>query len=298
MSTKCIRICLTTIVATLLLMSCGDSGTKDHADAVVSLTGKQVVIPATLDFIIQSDKISPERRDADYRVVTYVEADECTQCRIKVSDWTRTMAVLNSFGATDVDLLMIVNTDNPRELAQLLTQYNFNYPVAIDSTAAFHSSNPSIDISGFDTFLLDYQNRIVAIGNPMSNLNIRKLYADIISDAFGNPVEDNASAPMLNPHTESQSSALGVVRKHESKTARFILKNTGDSVMAITKMLTSCNCVSAFTEADTIAPHKSVLLYVRYTGKGTDSSFRQVADVFIDNSDTPLTFSITGYELP
>jgi len=62
----------------------------------------------------------------------------------------------------------------------LLNREDFTYPVFIDETNSIDSLNHFPQQPEFQCFLLDGDNKVVAIGNPASNSRIWELYKEII----------------------------------------------------------------------------------------------------------------------
>ena len=65
-------------------------------------------------------------------------------------------------------------------MSYILKRDGFGYPVCIDQSDTFNKLNHFLDEMAFQTFLLDRNNRIIALGNPVLNPNIKKLYWNII----------------------------------------------------------------------------------------------------------------------
>lgn len=62
----------------------------------------------------------------------------------------------------------------------LLENSYFNHPVCIDEDDAFNRLNHFPSDMSFQTFLLDKDNKVVVIGNPIHNLKLGELYMQII----------------------------------------------------------------------------------------------------------------------
>lgn len=157
------------------------SKAKEIEEFIENFVGTSVVIP--LDFvcrIIDSTITYRGCNIADYKIITYVDSTGCTSCRLKLQEWDDIIQDYNSIA--DVDFLMIVESNNATEILQLLRNNLFNYPVAIDSAQYFKKHNKLSCNSSVHTFLVDNENKILVIGNPVINPKIQTLYRNIISE--------------------------------------------------------------------------------------------------------------------
>ena len=62
------------------------------------------------------------------------------------------------------------------ELELLLESEEFVYPVCIDEEDELNKLNCFPENEGFHTLLLDKENKIVIVGNPIQNMKIKELY--------------------------------------------------------------------------------------------------------------------------
>lgn len=79
----------------------------------------------------------------------------------------------------------------------------FTYPVCVDTLDSFNKLNHFPDDVRFQTFLLNKENKVVAVGNPIHNPNIRDLFLNIISGGTFLPDEKR-------PQTEVKIEALSM----------------------------------------------------------------------------------------
>ena len=77
--------------------------------------------------------------------------------------------------------LFAFHPKNKKEISFLLKRDRFLYPVFIDEKGGFDALNHLPSDVNFQTFLLDSQNKVIAIGNPVHNKKVRDLYLQIIT---------------------------------------------------------------------------------------------------------------------
>lgn len=65
-----------------------------------------------------------------------------------------------------------------------------NYPVYIDTQGVFQQNNPHLSKNKLlHTFLLDENNNVILVGNPVRNLRVKDLYDKAIAQKI--PISDN-----------------------------------------------------------------------------------------------------------
>ena len=89
--------------------------------------------------------------------------------------------------------LFILHPRDKKEMVHLLEYNDFSYPVCLDIKGSFDKINKIPSNLAFQTFLLDNRNKVIAIGNPIHNPNVRTLYLNLIlSDSI---CESKAESP-------------------------------------------------------------------------------------------------------
>jgi hypothetical protein len=77
--------------------------------------------------------------------------------------------------------LFYFHLENDDEFIHLLESYRFNYPIYIDTADELNRINRFPSNPQFQCFLLDKDNKVLAVGNPANNPKIRELYKQIIT---------------------------------------------------------------------------------------------------------------------
>ena len=92
------------------------------------------------------------------------------------------MEELDSIYPNRVTCLMIFNPKGKKKMIKHLRNNQFDYFVYIDEKDTINRLNNFLKEEELCTFLLDKNDKIIAIGNPVLRPKIRKLYYDIISE--------------------------------------------------------------------------------------------------------------------
>ena len=144
----------------------------------------------------------------------------------------------------------------------------------------------------FHTFLLDANNKILAIGNPVLNLKVKELYLKIIrGEKVGGENKTKVFKTKLDiDHT---SVSLGSFNwKEEQKTA-FVIKNTGDKLLVIEGVSTSCGCTTVAYSKEPVQSGKEIVLEVSYKAEHPEH-FNKTITVYCNAETSPLVLQING----
>jgi len=113
------------------------------------------------------------------KIVTRITAD-CHHCIINLQRWEE--EILCQIDTSSVKFLSFIYTDNLSYFTDVIyPEIDINYPLLIDTLNQFVIDNnlPPFD-NRFHTFLLDTKNKIILIGSPLSNNQLKNLYLDEI----------------------------------------------------------------------------------------------------------------------
>ena len=150
------------------LCSCQESREEAMLRLVNEWNGKEVKFPSRSVFTIQGkDTVDFEFQDADYKVVTYIDSVGCTSCKLQLPRWKELMAEVDSLTDGNVSFLFYFHPKDVRELRYLTRRDGFTYPVCFDKEDELNRLNHFPTDMLFQTFLLDKDNKVVAMGNPV-----------------------------------------------------------------------------------------------------------------------------------
>ncbi len=117
------------------------------------------------------------------KMVVYYDSLVCSPCSAKkIRLWNNeidSMKVLNP----DFKYYFIFapKKEDENTLFSTFMEYKFNYPVFIDVNNVFRKENPHLpDNLSLHTFLLDKNNKVVLVGNPIHNTKIKEMYNDVV----------------------------------------------------------------------------------------------------------------------
>lgn len=110
------------------------------------------------------------------------------------------------------------------EIAKLkIYRSDFKYPISFDFQNKFVANNKLPEDPLYHTMLLNEDNIILAVGNPVNNPHVRTLYKDIISgsNSYGNYLDSTS----INVTISRAYRQLGLVKAHHTIKEEFYISN-------------------------------------------------------------------------
>lgn len=269
----------------LVVLSSCVSETHKHQQVYDALIGKQICIPKNLPTQILEDSIEYDEL-ADFSIVTLVTSEGCTPCSMKLKAWNDFLNIVMSNVDVDVRFLMIIESDPTPDIIHNLKINNFLHPVSFDSKYSFSTKNPIPKEAIYHTFLLDSENKIIAIGNPASNPKIADLFIQIIK-------EDSEEATYYPD--EILVRITETISRNDTITKTFTIENNSNTSFTIQGISTSCDCVSVLSNNDTIRPWSVSEINLTWKADSDIGRFIQYADVYFNEKKKPTRLIIRGY---
>lgn len=224
-----------------LLTACKENNKEKFALLVQEWQGKEIVFPQNMAFTrFVTEPVDYRIPDAEYKVLVYVDSVGCTSCKLQLLKWKELIAHVDSATNGNVPFIFIFQSKDDRELRYILKCDNFDSPVCIDRNNRFNSSNRFPQDITFQTFLLDKDNKVKVIGNPVHNLAVRDLYLKQITG-----MQYQEALPKTTLETDKAEYDLGTVKEGTTKKQTVTVRNTGTSVFKLKGFTTSCDCTEA-----------------------------------------------------
>lgn len=140
--------------------------------------------------------------------------------------------------------------------------------------------------------MLNKDNRVLAVGNPVHNPKIKELYLKIIRGETVSQ-EKETSRAQTTVEADRTEADMGRFDWREERTAEFVLKNTGDNLLVIFDVDTSCGCTRVEYDAKPARPGESMVLRVTYKADNP-GYFRKEVTVRCNAEEELLKLTVTG----
>ena len=272
------------ITAFSLFISCS-TGRADYESALLEWTGKEIVIPDSLPLVGGGWYVN---EPANFTIVAYYDSEGCTGCRMKLPFWKEFMDRVDSVSVSKrVRFMLIAATDDEKELEYLMKRDGFTRDVIVDSISSFSKANVLPDDPHLQAFLLDGENRVVLIGNPIDMRSIGKVYLNSVKGGDGSGQEEKSE------DIEEHSHSFGKVRKGETVAHTFYLTNQTADTLRVKDIVSSCDCTVGEISSRVIPPSMRYEMTVRFSDTIPGEFFRVVRLNFEDNH-REVEFDLTG----
>ena len=281
------------VLMPFLFLSCMDSTRPQIADIVEEWYGKTLSLPSNLKFVLYDKEVTSLLQNKwDYAVVSYTDSIGCTSCKLQLNRWKDLINVFDSLYSQKVTFIFVMHPFDRKELVQLLKEYQFDYPMCIDEDNLFDKRNHVPKNNMFQTFLLDKNSEILAIGNPVLNPKVKTLYQEIIQ---GGSLQDDSEDKqvMTTVSLEATVFSMGDFAWQEERQGTFRLKNTGEKPLVIQDVVTSCGCLTVDYSQEPVMPGKEAVIGVTYKAD-SPGYFNKVMTVYCNTEDSPIRLRVKG----
>ena len=268
--------------------ACHNNKREEIAHTVAQWQGRTVQMPEGAVFTVQArDTVAMDVYAPTHKVLVYVDSMGCTSCRLQLHEWKKFIAEVDSAMNGSVPFLFFLSPKSVKEARFITRRDDFTYPICVDMQNRLDSLNRFPEEDMFHTFLLDGDNRVAVIGNPIHNRAVRDLYMKTMT---GHETTKSMNTVVEVP---VNSLELGTLSVGEEKNVSFTLRNTGNRPLVIYDVVTSCGCTAAKFEKAPIKSGKETEITVTYTGD-EPGAFNKTITVHANVDDSPIKLRIKG----
>lgn len=276
-----------------LLLSCKEKDNrKELARLVTEWQGKEIIFPDNVIFTRNvTDTVDYQISGTDFKVLVYVDSIGCTECKLQLGRWKALMTHVDSITGETVPFLFFFHAKDNGEIKYLLKRDELDIPVCIDKEDELNRLNKFPSDITFQTFLLDKDNKVVVLGNPVHNLAVRDLYLKQITG------KDNIANNQTKTTAEVDVTEidLGKFPKTEKRETVFTITNTGTQPLVILETSTTCGCARA--QFDKQSVKKGEMLQVNIEMSPKEEGFFNETITVKCNIDKPIKLQIRGQAL-
>ncbi len=272
------------------LPSCAESDKERLGKLVNEWERKEILFPTHSTFTIQGkDTVDFEFRNADYKVVAYVDSAGCTGCKLQLPRWKELIAEVDSMTDGSVPFLFYFHPKDLKELKYLTRREGFVYPVCFDEKDDFNRLNRFPSEMMFQTFLLDKENKVVALGNPVLSPKVKELYLKLITGS-----QESKQSEIITQVSVNQTEIdFGRFSKTVKQERSFVLTNTGKQLLVVHDVVTSCGCTKVEYSKQPVRPGETLELKVIYEAEDT-GHFNKSIKVYCNVENSPLRLKVRG----
>ena len=277
----------------LFLVSCAESDKERLSKLVKEWEGKEILFPTNSIFTVQGkDTVDVHFHNTDYKIVSYIDSLGCTHCKLQLSRWMELIAEVDSLTDGGVPFFFYFHPKDMKELRMLTRRDGFTYPVCFDEKDEFNGLNHFPSKIAFQTFLLDKDNKVIALGNPILNPKVKELYVKLIA---GNQ-EVKKTEIITQVSVDRTDLDFGSFRKEEKQERSFMLTNTGKELLVVHDVTTSCGCTKVEYSKEPVRPGGTLEMKVIYEADNV-GRFSKAINVYCNTDNSPLRLHVKGVSL-
>lgn len=256
---------------------------------VTEWVGKTIHFPANMTLSVYGkDTLLPRFYSTPYKILFFGDSTGCTSCKLKLFLWQKLIAEADSTLAGKLSFIFCFQPKNRKYIDFMLRRDKFSYPVIIDETNQLNQLNHFPENPQFQCFLLNSNNKVISVGNPVHNPNIWKLYNLIITKKQNLQDKEITSVDVIYNEVKLQDVRTGV-----KQTVEFKLKNTGRTVLIIYDIKTSCGCTSADWEKHPTATNETTIIKAEITLEQA-GYFEKTISVYCNADNSPIVLTVKG----
>ena len=278
------------IICIVLFAACSESREEAVYRLVKEWTGKEIKFPERSVLTVQGkDTVDFTYPNADYKVLVYVDSVGCTSCKLQLDRWKKVIKEMTEETGQDIPFLFFFHPKDMKELRYLTRRDAFTYPVCFDENDELNALNCFPSDMTFQTFLLNKDNKVVSIGNPVHNPKVKDLYMKHITGSRS----DSMDSPKTSVELLETEKDLGNLPLNEKREHVFKLVNTGNKPLVVYDVTTSCGCTKAEYGKELVRPGDTLNLKVIYNAEDK-GRFRKNLSVYCNVEDSPLKLTVLG----
>ena len=272
-----------------------DNEQKEKEKQILQLVnawqGKQIVFPENTVFTrYLTDTTNYQIPQSEYKVLIYVDSIGCTSCKLQLHKWKELIEYTDSVTQNKVPFLFFFHPKDAKEIRYLLKRDGFDRPICIDLDDRLNKLNKFPADMTFQTFLLDKNNKVSVLGNPVHNTAVKDLHLKQITGKD----TPNKNIPKTIAEASQTDIDFGTFDKSETKETTIEVKNTGNSPLVIVDVSTTCGCTAATYDKHPAKPGESLQVKIKMTPKDT-GFFDEVVTVRYNSiNNQPVKVKIKG----
>lgn len=283
------------VILIIFVCSCEDSERKKIAQVVSYWQSREIIFPKDTSFVSYSRKYKERKvhlQKGEYTIFSYIDSTGCMSCKLQLPKWSEFIYVVDSISNGSIPFVFVFQPNNKKDLIHFLKKAGFEYPVYIDEHSSFDRLNKFPTEMQLQTFLLDSNNHVAAIGNPIHNPNVKELYLNIIQGKEV-VISKKNNAIETKVKVDKASVFLGDFAWQDEQKSIFVLTNIGDKPLVIEDVNTSCGCVTVAYSKEPVPSGKDIKLEVVYKADHPEY-FDKTITVYCNAKTSPIQLRIKG----
>lgn len=170
----------------VLMQSCGKIQVSRD---VRKFVGTEIVFPSELQYIHGTNNYYNPKDTPVASVVYWFDENECNICKLSNLGITRKLFDFcrDSVSSVNIRIVFTPSFEKKDLFLEFIENSESEFPIYVDRNNSFGTTNPTIPkIRSFHAFLLDNQNRVILVGDPLMNEKMWSLYITALKTISSN----------------------------------------------------------------------------------------------------------------
>ena len=170
------------------ILSCRDEQSLSKELSV--LQSSSIILPQGEDLIIHNMDSMTYNKENKLKYIIYSDSLACSSCMINsLISWNPFIEYSKNYNGKLVFYFVFSPAKKDvRSLNMLIRNSEFKYQIIVDGKNNFAKSNSHLPKDNLlHTFLLDENNNVVLVGNPVRNKKIKEMFYKIVEEKLGKP---------------------------------------------------------------------------------------------------------------
>lgn len=271
----------TAVIAIGLMMASCSSGKTDYESIILEWSGREVIVPDSMRLVNGEVFV---KQPSDFTIVSYNGPKACSNCVLRLDKWHNFIEEIEDYSPYSVDVIMISSPLKRKDVTTTVRNTHYDYPLLLDEGDRFLSSNQLPEEPHLRTFLLDSNNRIVLIGNPLDLKEMKKLYLNTLGV---DPDEVDEYSDLAGSYY------FGRIEPGKEVRHVFNLTNILHDTLRVKDIESSCECTKGIVSPEIIPPHTEYKVEILFKDT-VEGLFHRSLTVSFDRQLPEIRFDISG----
>lgn len=277
----------------VLITSCKESPEKQLMQTLKKWEQKEIFFPSEMKFTMINDGEQQFSLPvSNNKILVYVDSIGCLDCKLRMDKWLEFMSQVNSISSDTVPFLFFFHSGSTQEIKELMKTYRVDFPFCIDINDKLNKLNAFPDNIALQTFLLDRNNRVKVVGNPIHNLKIKKLYLKHITGM--DMKDDDAIAELTEISCSTKEVDLGRFKHLEKQNRAIAIRNTGQIPLVVNGITVSCGCTTVDYDKKPVLPGETAIFHINYQAEYL-GRFDKAVSIYCNTSSSPILIKVKGF---
>ena len=165
-----------------ILFSCTNK--KNHLEIITNQwIGTEIILPKTVDSATPSvDAANFNSIEKRCKILIYADSIGCVSCKLNLSGWKLFIEDVEKSHPNQVEFIFFINSIEYDVINLIIKYHEFDHPIIINKENIIGKLNNIPKEINLQVFLLNNNNKVLLVGDPTSDMNIKNLYIETIEN--------------------------------------------------------------------------------------------------------------------